>query len=908
MDIQSHKHQVLKERFGFSRFRPLQEEVIDELLQGNDCLVVMPTGMGKSLCYQLPSLILDGVALVVSPLIALMKDQVDSLMEKGIPCTFINSSIDAQEQKRRLQQLAGNQFRLVYVAPERFRNRSFMRSLESINISLFAVDEAHCISQWGHDFRPDYMLLSRFIQFLNTPPVIALTATATQEIRDDIIEQLKLSNPISFVGGFDRKNLFYSVIETSTDADKHQAIRDLVKEENLPAIIYCGTRSQTDDVAQLLRESFQFKVASYHAGLDDEVRKEIQDKFMGGHLDLISATNAFGMGVDKEDVRMIIHFNITRSMEAYYQEVGRAGRDGLPAQCVLFFCFADRYLQEYFIEGDNPSHEIIEEVYGLLKAQEGEIKYLSYNELIQLTSRKISQMAFYSSLKILERFGLIERIPLSKNTATVLLMMKPEEAWDRIGDRAKKRRNLFRILLEDYGMEFNEDIEIRLEELCFRHQLDMENIKRVLHDLKDAHIIDYIPPSRGRGIRILDMDGKDGRIDYSQLLTKKRRDKRKLDKMMEYAQTPSCRRNFILSYFGDASLKENCRSCDSCVSMNARPHKRSLTDEEFVIVQKILSCVARMEGGYTLEMLVKVLRGSLAQQVKAFGFHRLSTHGILKDFKKPLTIKIIEELITAGCIEKKETSMIIRGYLRNFQVLHLTQFGWQVMQAKVRDIRIDFPRDIPLKKEERGEEKEDEERYDDDLFEVLRAVRNGIAEGEGLPPFMIMSNRVLKRMAGICPSNKDEFMAIKGLGVRTYEKYGIRFLESIKDYLDEKGFHPETKCVNSMRKKRVPTLIQTFELYEAGYRSTIEIAAARGLAVRTITDQLARLIEDGYPIDINEFVSKERQEEILNVLQETGIERLKPIKESLPGDYTYEEIKFVVASVKSMKKDVKFEM
>jgi ATP-dependent DNA helicase RecQ len=308
----------------------------------------------------------------------------------------------------------------------------------------------------------------------------------------------------------------------------------------------------------------------------------------------------------------------------------------------------------------------------------------------------------------------------------------------------------------------------------------MEEVKRVLHDFKEAQIFDYIPPFRGRGVRIREMGREDTAIDYSLILAKKKREEKKLEKMMEYALSFSCRRNYILSYFGVTSLQENCQRCDHCVPKDTKANEVLLTDDQFVIIRKILSCLARMKKEYSMEIILKVLRGSRSQQIKLFGFDRLSTYGILKKFNKTTLKEIIEKLISKGCIEKKEKSMIIKGYMRRFYVLKLTEFGWKVMQAKVRDLRIDFPKNILGEKE-----KKEDEKYDQDLFTGLQVLRNGIAEDEGLPPFMILSNKVLKRMSRICPSNKDEFVAIKGLGEKTYKKYGVRFIEWIRNYLEE---------------------------------------------------------------------------------------------------------------------------
>nr|MDQ3013341.1 ATP-dependent DNA helicase [Acidobacteriota bacterium] len=334
---------ALERSFGFSTFREGQEEVVRAVIERRDVVVVMPTGGGKSLCYQLPALLFPGVTLVVSPLIALMKDQVDALNARGIPATVINSSISFDEQLGRMRAMAEGQFKLVYVAPERFRNERFIEAMKSVPVSLFAVDEAHCISQWGHDFRPDYMRLHAAAEALSKggqnsrrPQIIALTATATPKVRDDISAQLGLKDAASFIAGFDRPNLALRITPCKTDRERLAHAAQIIERSDGTGIIYASTRKAVEEVSSQLQRLGR-KVMGYHAGLDERTRSRVQDRFMSGELQAIVATNAFGMGVDKRDLRFVTHYNLPGSIEAYYQEVGRAGRDGLPSVCTLLF-------------------------------------------------------------------------------------------------------------------------------------------------------------------------------------------------------------------------------------------------------------------------------------------------------------------------------------------------------------------------------------------------------------------------------------------------------------------------------------------------------------------------------------------------------------------------------------------
>ena len=337
---------LLKEHFGYDEFRPLQEEIIGSVLQQRDTLVIMPTGGGKSLCYQLPALRLDGLTLVVSPLIALMKDQVDALKANGIPAEFVNGTLTYAEIMRVQTQARQGGLKILYLAPERLALADFQAFLNTLKVSLVAVDEAHCISEWGHDFRPDYRMLGGLRRGMPDTPFIALTATATERVRGDIVSQLGLNRAQQFIASFDRPNLRYEV------RPKQRAFQQLVgllrERKGESAIIYCFSRKDTEELADSLRTE-GFDALPYHAGMDAETRRRNQERFIRDEVDVIAATIAFGMGIDKPDVRLVVHQELPKTLEAYYQQTGRAGRDGLPSDCVLFYSYGDKIKQDFFI-------------------------------------------------------------------------------------------------------------------------------------------------------------------------------------------------------------------------------------------------------------------------------------------------------------------------------------------------------------------------------------------------------------------------------------------------------------------------------------------------------------------------------------------------------------------------------
>lgn len=367
---------LLETHFGYKSFRPTQEKIINTILNGNDCLVVMPTGGGKSLCFQVPALCLDGLTLVISPLIALMKDQVDGLRNNGINAAFLNSSQTQEEQMDVMDDATNGRLKLLYVAPERLGVASFMNYLQTLPLQLIAIDEAHCISEWGHDFRPDYRLLKKLRAAFPHVPCIALTATATPQVQTDIRSQLGLDNAPLFLSGFNRTNLTYHVYPKARTFDRLLLI--LKKAERLPAVVFCFSRKSTESLAADLQAE-GLRCLPYHAGMSPQLRKDTQDAFMRDEVEIITATTAFGMGIDKPDIRTVVHIDLPKNIESFYQETGRAGRDGLPSDCILFYSDADRFKQEYFI------------------------RQIEDPLLQQSTREKLQQMAAYGELRTCRR-------------------------------------------------------------------------------------------------------------------------------------------------------------------------------------------------------------------------------------------------------------------------------------------------------------------------------------------------------------------------------------------------------------------------------------------------------------------------------------------------------------------------
>lgn len=375
------KYEVLNRYFGYNSFREGQEQIVDAILLGKDALGIMPTGAGKSLCFQVPSMVMEGITLVISPLVSLMKDQVTSLVAAGVPAAFFNSSLTERQYLKALEFASVGKYKIIYVAPERLLTSRFQNFVQKVNITMVAVDEAHCVSQWGQDFRPSYLDISQFVDTLRKRPIItAFTATATSRVKDDIVKMLRLNNPLQVATGFDRKNLYYEVRKKQS---KKNELMDIVREHrNESGIVYCTTRKKVEEVCNLLNQE-GFKATRYHAGLEIQERKENQEKFIYDKANIMVATNAFGMGIDKSDVRFVVHFNMPKDIESYYQEAGRAGRDGESAQCILLYSSNDVATNRFLIENSRQSN--------VLDLEEEKAR----QKMMAEDFRRLEQMNFY---------------------------------------------------------------------------------------------------------------------------------------------------------------------------------------------------------------------------------------------------------------------------------------------------------------------------------------------------------------------------------------------------------------------------------------------------------------------------------------------------------------------------------
>ena len=710
-------HALLKAHFGFESFRGQQEAVVRRVLAGGDSLLLMPTGGGKSLCYQLPALAMEGVTLVVSPLIALMKDQVDGLSANGIAARFINSTVPVRDIERVQEEVRRGIVKILYVAPERLAQPGFHRFLGGLTVSLIAIDEAHCISEWGHEFRPDYRNLRQLREMFPRTPVLALTATATERVQRDIVQQLGLTGAEVFVSSFNRANLTYSV-QAKGNVER-QLPQLLSKWRDSPAIVYCFSRQDTEDLAASLRGQ-GWSARAYHAGLGAEERRRTQEDFSRDRVPIIVATIAFGMGVDKPDVRLVVHTSLPKSVEAYYQETGRAGRDGLPGECVLLYSYSDKRRQEFFFR------EI---------QDEGE------------------------------------------------------------------RRNA----------------------------------------------------------------------------------QAKLAQMVRYAQLQSCRRRYLLEYFGETWDAEDCGGCDVCLASTERGEFDATE-----IAQKVLSAVVRTGEKYGETHVIRVLLGSRDKRILAVGHDELSVYGIVRDYDRNQLREALGLLRARGLLALNEGE---------YPTLRVTEAGREFLQSRGK-LSLPVLRTEGKAATSRGELGFLRARveYDAGLFEELRALRRRLADAQDVPAFVVFGDVALRHMSASRPTSLREFARVPGVGQAKLAAYGAAFTEAIGRYAEEHGLpeaQPAAADSTAANGHRKSTYDNTRELLARGL-TVEEIARERGLAPGTIIRHIELLTIRGEPVDVTPLLPPpERRRRIEEAFDRLGYAQLGPVKEHLGDEYSYGDLTIV---------------
>lgn len=643
---------ALFRHFGFESFLDHQKEVIEDIVAGVDLCVVMPTGAGKSLCYQLPALMKESYTLIISPLIALMADQVAALQRREIQAAFINSSISFAEQRNALYRCAAGEVKLLYVAPERLQTDHFHEFLMNHPPSMLVVDEAHCISEWGHDFRPSYRHIGKIAQKAGISHICAFTATATPEVCEDIRHQLLRPNMKLVAAGFRRPNLNFKVQNCQGGKEvKLAALKKLLKEKISGAtIIYAATRQAVDELSALP------EVRGYHAGMNNEERNAAQEYFMCDPSPVLAATNAFGMGIDRPDVRRVIHYQLPGSLEAYYQEAGRAGRDGESADCLLLFSYADRYIQNFLIEMNNPPPSLIRSVYRVLRSEAARrpgnpVLEISTAELQKMVSSSAGDGQISAALGILEKSGAIIR--RSRQTGCGRIHFTADIAQLRIIhqlEKTQRSRFIHRMILE-FGKTVTRPMDITVDEMAQIAELSAEQIRRVLNAL-NGDVIVWENGFSGRAIELADPELIEPPLDDKELELRRDYEQNRLDAVVKYASTHNCRQKELIGYFGEKDDSWHCGICDNCAGNSPEAlANKGISDKDIRIV---LRAAELFNGRIGAGKMAQILSGSRSAGIMAGNWHRNACFGILRRLKQSGVEEIIRALLNSGELERVE--------------------------------------------------------------------------------------------------------------------------------------------------------------------------------------------------------------------------------------------------------------
>jgi ATP-dependent DNA helicase RecQ len=855
---------ALKKYFNYNSYRLGQQEIIEEILSGSNVLAVLPTGAGKSLCFQVPALISNNYSIVISPLIALMKDQVDSLNQTSEIAAFINSTQSFYETEKVLQDIHFGKIKIVYIAPERLENLEFASRLKNLNPEYLFIDEAHCISEWGHNFRPSYTKLKNFIEFTGIKKTSAFTATATPEVVKDIVKQLNLKNAKIIIKGFERDNLFVNVEITKK---KKERCLELVHQFKSPSIIYTSSRKKAEELAEYLKIN-KINCEYYHAGLDPIIRKRIQEDFIEDRLPLIIATNAFGMGIDKKDIRLVIHFNSTGSIENYYQEIGRAGRDGKPSHTFLLYDESDVYIHEYFISNSYPTKEVIKNIYNAI-CDSAQIAIGNKSEkqipinipYIKLhTKQDISGAILNSAFKYLEDAGYIILNSAYKSANRIKIIFNETRLKSFIKSTSNElMRDVLLFFVRNYGKEiFSKSITIDLDALQFDTGLTKQETADTLNNLEFLGIIEFSKADGKESISLVKprVRVEDLKLNYKLINELYISSKQKLDKMVDFVYTNDCRFSYILKYFGEDTSNYRCGKCDNCLKQNS-----NIGGSLIYVREKIIELLFEGNNKLTEKQISDILLGrdKLTEQNNKRFF------GCLINYKKEDIAQALRNLRTENKIQHH-----LEGRKKIYFIFQ--EESPQIIQSENQDKSTQsFQKNI-------------------ELYHALRELRETASKKFLQSANIICPDDLLAQISRERPKTKSELLIIPGFNERMFNKVGNDFLEIINSY--EAGNAGLSKTAATVIPQNI---IETYSLLQKRY-SLGEIAKLRKLNEAVISMQIETVLSYLPETDISSIISKDKLDLIKqNYLK--GTTGLKELKEALPKDFSYPEIRIALAKI-----------